>query len=436
MPKIPLGAFILQRLHQNGVHHLHGVPGDFSLPFLSHVKNSPVKWIGNCNELNAGYAADGYARMKGLGVLCTTYGVGELSAINAIAGSYSEQVSVINIVGTPNRHAVRDWSKHQDRDGKGLIHHMLGRGTRMDEYMSMHKNITAKRVILDGEATAPIDFDGAIQSALLQRKPVYVSLPSDMPDVLVDGDSLQQSIPLNHSRDDQACEKMANILVKDISSATRPLIIVDGLSDRYQLREEINDLVRMTGIPTLCLQHGLGIVESDHPNYHGVYTGSLASPDMKEYVDSSDFVVLIGGLLSDTGTAGWSAVPNMQRTVRIEGSSVEYKDTRYMVQARQVLSKVLESPRIDQLGSKSYPSPTKQWAPVRSTIPSGNSAISQDYLWPRMSSFFRSGDTILLANGTPLLGSKLFNLPPMSESLHRDSGTRSDICCLLLKVPL
>ena len=101
---IPLAKYLFTRLHQCGIRSVHGVPGDFTLKALDHLKASKLQWIGNCNELNAGYAADGYARMRGASALFTTYGVGELSAINAVAGSYAEYVPVIHIVGTPQRH--------------------------------------------------------------------------------------------------------------------------------------------------------------------------------------------------------------------------------------------------------------------------------------------------------------------------------------------
>jgi TPP-dependent 2-oxoacid decarboxylase len=90
-----LGQHLFARLRQLGVQSVHGVPGDFTLPLLDYVKPAGLKWIGNCNELNAGYAADGYARVKGISALSTTYGVGELSALNAVAGSYAEYAPVV-----------------------------------------------------------------------------------------------------------------------------------------------------------------------------------------------------------------------------------------------------------------------------------------------------------------------------------------------------
>ena len=105
---------------------MHGVPGDYNLVALDYLPKAGLNWVGSVNELNAGYAADGYARIKGIAAIITTFGVGELSALNAIAGSYSEYVPVIHIVGTP--------STLSQANGM-LLHHTLGNGR---SHLSLH----------------------------------------------------------------------------------------------------------------------------------------------------------------------------------------------------------------------------------------------------------------------------------------------------------
>jgi pyruvate decarboxylase len=411
MGKIPLASYILQRLYQHGVEHLHGVPGDFSLPFLSHIKHSPVKWIGNCNELNAGYAADGYARMKGLGALSTTYGVGELSAINAIAGCFAEKVPVINIVGTPSRSAREAWTAH--RPNHRPIHHMLGTRHKFPTYQWMHKDITRSHVDLLTEEKATAYFDQAVKWCLVANEPVHVMLPSDMAEMQVDSADLEKSLHEHPEYDPEDLDKLLAIAIEAMKHSQRPLIMVDGLSERYALREKINNLVMKTGIPTVCLHQGAGLVDSHLPNYYGVYAGALGSPELKEYVDSSDFVLALCPLFSDIATAGWTAVPNLANTLTIQRTRSEYHGKLYKATASKFLDKLLGSPSFDDLAQKSYKPLPKQYAPASAAlIPPVESPIKQDYLWPRLSSFFRPGDTILLANGTPLPGSKVFDLPP------------------------
>ena len=114
---ISISDYLILRLQKLGVSEFFGLPGDYNFNIIKSVENNPdTNWIGCTNELNAGYAADGYARIKGYGALITTYGVGELSAINAIAGAMAENVPIMKIVGVPS-------TKHIEN--KTLLHHNL-----------------------------------------------------------------------------------------------------------------------------------------------------------------------------------------------------------------------------------------------------------------------------------------------------------------------
>src|ERR1700758_5135041 len=88
-----VGGYLARRLEQAGVRHYFTVPGDFNLVLLDQLlKNPRLQMIGCCNELNAGYAAEGYARANGLGALVVTYSVGGLRALNAVARAYAEDL--------------------------------------------------------------------------------------------------------------------------------------------------------------------------------------------------------------------------------------------------------------------------------------------------------------------------------------------------------
>ncbi|WP_264766429.1 thiamine pyrophosphate-binding protein, partial [Klebsiella pneumoniae] len=144
-PTYTIGDYLLDRLVDCGIDRLFGVPGDYNLQFLDRViAHSALGWVGCANELNAAYAADGYARIKGAGALLTTYGVGELSALNGIAGSYAEHIPVLHIVGAPSTGA-------QQRGE--LLHHTLGDGdfrhfARMSEQITCSQALTAADFLL------------------------------------------------------------------------------------------------------------------------------------------------------------------------------------------------------------------------------------------------------------------------------------------------
>ncbi|KAJ8463445.1 hypothetical protein ONZ45_g17579 [Pleurotus djamor] len=150
--QILVGDYLLKRLEQLEVTSMFGVPGDFNLGFLDLVDDHPsINWIGNCNELNASYAADGYARVKSnsIGVLLTTFGVGELSAMNGIAGAFSEMVPVLHIVGVPST---------VQQKSRPMLHHTLGDG-RFDAYEKAAEQFTISQAILKDASTAAAEID-------------------------------------------------------------------------------------------------------------------------------------------------------------------------------------------------------------------------------------------------------------------------------------
>ena len=163
-----VAEYLLTRLKEIGVDHLFGVPGDFVLGFFNQVLKSDVKYVGTCNELNAAYAADGYARIRGIGAFSSTYGVGELSAINGVAGAFAERVPVVVITGSPATINFRT---------RPLLHHTLG------DYqipLRMYEKITVASTQLVSGETAPAEIDRVLSACLSHQQPVYISLPADV----------------------------------------------------------------------------------------------------------------------------------------------------------------------------------------------------------------------------------------------------------------
>ena len=136
---------MLRRLKEIGVDDIFGVAGDYAFPVNDAIVEDPaINWIGCCNELNAAYAADGYARMRGVGAVCTTYGVGELAAISAIAGSYAEHLAVFHLIGTPNL---------ATQEGRALVHHTLGNG-EFDLFSKMAEAVVCATAIMTPQNAA------------------------------------------------------------------------------------------------------------------------------------------------------------------------------------------------------------------------------------------------------------------------------------------
>src|SRR5215469_2084108 len=165
-----IGEFLLRRLAEAGIGHLFGVPGDFNLELLQQLEDTgSLGWVGTCSELNASYAADGYARLTGIGALTVTNAVGALIAINGIAGSYAEHVPVILIAGSiPLRSIER---------GLGM-HHTTGDGT-WDRFLGALGQVTVAQARLTPH-NAATEIDRLILTAWREKLPVYMELPSDI----------------------------------------------------------------------------------------------------------------------------------------------------------------------------------------------------------------------------------------------------------------
>ena len=163
--------YVLRRLHDIGIDAIFGVAGDFAFPIHDVIVNDPnIDWVGCCNELNAGYAADGYARVRGVGALSTTYGVGELSAINAVAGSYAEHLPVFHLTGMPSMPV---------QAARSLVHHTLGNG-EFDLFCKMADPVVCASAIMTPQNVAS-ETERLIATACYHRRPVYMAFPSDWP---------------------------------------------------------------------------------------------------------------------------------------------------------------------------------------------------------------------------------------------------------------
>jgi pyruvate decarboxylase len=249
--EVPLGTYIFERIRSLGIDHIFGVPGDFNLNLLDHISSSNMQWVGTCNELNAAYAADGYARVRGRGlpgVLITTYGVGELSAINGIGGAYAEHVPIIHIVGMTSRLQQR---------ARMMIHHTLGQqwdSADHSSFMGMSKPVRTDSAFLDNDETFASDVDRVIESCFKTRRPVYIYVPMDTPDVLIPSHRLKTLLDIEiRNEDTQEEEKIVERILSLLKDAKSPTVLVDVLARRYGLEEEVTELLKITNLPVSLL---------------------------------------------------------------------------------------------------------------------------------------------------------------------------------------
>ena len=396
---IPLGAYLFTRLKQLGIGSVFGVPGDYNLKLLDYVKPAGLHWVGNCNELNAAYAADGYSRMHTLGVVVTTFGVGELSAINAIAGAYAERAPVLHIVGAPPR---------STQAARLNVHHTFLDG-EYKRFAAMHAHVTAAQVCLTDGLGAAERIDWIIEQAMIHQRPVYLQIPDDMVQLSVPTANFDVKSVLSPSLgalevDTDSVDKMLN----RIHSAQKPLILVDGESRNMGVLDEVNEIINITGWPTWTTAFGKGLISEELPNVHGVYLANCGDKSAAEYFKSSDLILFFGPHLSNINTGIFSAIPNEDVTISFAPEQIKI--------AKGVIRDQAPRPFIQKLLSKLDPSRlTKIDGPAKVTKshpePESSGPLTQELFYPYVNPMFRQGDTILTETGTAAEGGKVFKLP-------------------------
>jgi len=284
--KITLGRYMWERIHQIGVDTIFGVPGDFNLQFLDslfHVDG--LRWMGNQNELNAAYVADGYARVKGVpGCFVTTHGVGELSALNGIAGSMSEHVKVIHIVGQTTRGMQKN---------NMMIHHSIGNKPDHQLYNRASAGLRFAAAELWDIASAPAEIDRVIRECFLKSGPVYIFLPLDLSAEMVDAKLLDTPINVLPDVDEEAQDAAVKAIVDAVKQAKLPSVLVDAWTHRFGAAEEAQQLVKKLHVPFYSANMGKGVVDETDEMYVGVWNGEVSTPGLKEAAKAADLVVSI-----------------------------------------------------------------------------------------------------------------------------------------------
>lgn len=308
-----VGQYLMDAVYAAGVDKVFGVPGDFNLAFLDDIiSHEHIEWIGNTNELNASYATDGYARINGLGAMVTTFGVGELSAVNGIAGSYAERVPVIAITGAPTR-AVEEAGK--------FVHHSLGEGT-FDDYRKMFEPITTAQGYITPE-NATTEIPRLINAAIQERRPVHLHLPIDVALAEIEVSETFQPEDMPH----QDVKKHIDMIEDKLKSANQPLIIAGHEINSFNLHKELEEFVNQTNIPVAQLSLGKGAFDEENPHYIGVFDGEIAEDKIKDYVNNSDAILNIGAKLTDSATAGFSYEFDIDDVVMINHKNFKMNDT-------------------------------------------------------------------------------------------------------------
>ncbi|AHW29258.1 alpha-keto acid decarboxylase family protein [Salmonella enterica subsp. enterica serovar Abony] len=389
--------YLLDRLAGCGIGHLFGVPGDYNLQFLDHVIDHPtLRWVGCANELNAAYAADGYARMSGVGALLTTFGVGELSAINGIAGSYAEYVPVLHIVGAP-------CSAAQQRGE--LMHHTLGDGD-FRHFYRMSQAISAASAILD-EQNACFEIDRVLGEMLAARRPGYIMLPADVAKKTAIPPTQALALPVHEAQ--SGVETAFRYHARQcLMNSRRIALLADFLAGRFGLRPLLQRWMAETPIAHATLLMGKGLFDEQHPNFVGTYSAGASSKEVRQAIEDADRVICVGTRFVDTLTAGFTQQLPAERTLEIQPYASRIGETWFNLPMAQAVSTLREL----CLECAFAPPPTRSAGqPVR--IDKGE--LTQESFWQTLQQYLKPGDIILVDQGTAAFGAAALSLPDGAE---------------------
>jgi len=330
--------------------------------------------------------------VKGISALVTTFGVGELSAINAIAGAYSEYVPIVHIVGQPTTRSQKDGM---------LLHHTLGNGD-FDVFTKMNSAISCYTARLNDPHEAATQIDSAIRECWIRSRPVYVTLPTDIVAAKVNGDRLKQPIDLSLPENDPEKEDyVVNVVLKYLHAAKNPVILVDACAIRHRVLEEVRDLVEASNLPAFVAPMGKGAVNETYKNFGGVYAGSGSQPRVSEAVESSDLILSIGAIKSDFNTTGFTYRIGQMHTIDFHSTYVRVRYSEYPnINMKGVLRKVVQ--KMGKVNGAPAP-PLTNRLPI-SEMNSSSQTITHDWLWPTVGQWLQEKDIIITETGTANFG--------------------------------
>lgn len=390
--KTTIGAFLISRLQALGLQRVYGVPGDYNLEFLELLAAPDgLPFIGNCNELNAAYAADGEARLGGISAVLTTYGVGDLAALPGIAGSYAEGVPVVSISGAPPLMAIRS---------KAFVHHTLADGN-YDNVMNCYREFTAASARITPE-NAVQEIDRVLSACWREKRPVYLQLPSDICFIEIDVPDILPDLKTRSSDPKRLAAAVARISAK-LAQAKQPLLWADGMVRSYQLGDLVLQVIEHWQLPFVINSPARTCLPEDHPLYLGVYRGKGSHPALFDYAATADCILGLGIRFADSTSGYFTHKLKAEALIDIQPSEVWIDGIFYAgVQIEDLLTALLRQ----DVPARAHALPTPPPRPAIATL-----GWNQDAFWQRISRFITPSDIVVAENGTSNVGLSQQTLP-------------------------
>ena len=315
-----VGQYLLDRLQSHGVEHIFGLPGDYVLRFDKLIEKHPIQWMNTTRENTAGYMADTYARLRGLGVACVTYGVG-INITNAVSQAFVESSPIVIISGAASTEEFRRSQR---------LHHMFHQSTdkpRDTTQLEIFRKITVAQTVLENPLTAAAEIDRVMDVCLSQKKPVYIEIPRNQVDFVIPLPSYEPA-PQKKS-DPQALNELLLEVKNILKNCHSPVIWVGHEIHRYGLAASILKFAEKTHIPIVSSLLGTSTISEYHPLYAGLYQGEVSKEEVKKFVESCDCILSLGVIYNDVNTGGFTARVDTENTINATSESIDVNHHHY-----------------------------------------------------------------------------------------------------------
>jgi indolepyruvate decarboxylase len=394
--------YVLSRLRDIGVTNVFGVPGDYAFPVNDAICEFPgMRWMGCCNELDAAYAADGYARLKGIGALNTTYGVGELSALAGMAGAYAEHVPLFHLVGAPSVPL---------QSGHAIAHHTLGNG-EYNLFQKMSEPVSCAMAVMTPQSVVS-ETERLIAAALYHRRPVYMTFPKDYVNQNALGTAQPAPVPPS---DPETLIAATDAILAALAKAKAACVLPGILIVRAGLQAAMQRVIEASGLPFATMFMDKSVLEEQQPNYIGMYDGRLMNEDVRAFVEGCDCVLEVGTLMTDLNTGAFTSRLDPAKTISISHHRTQVSGKTFSsVEMGDVLAALPKG--LPKRGSGSWP----QVSSLGAVVGKGADPITAAALYPRWANFLQPRDILVAETGTASMGLAFAEMP-QGASFHNQT---------------
>src|SRR5258706_3246080 len=315
-----VGNYLAARLEQMGIKHYFVVPGDYNLVLLDQLLwDKNMQQIGCCNELNAAYAAEGYARINGAGAVIVTFNVGAFSALNGIGSAFAENLPVIFVSSSYNTN---------DPGANHYLHHTLGTHD-LTYQREMIRKVTCEAVWVHHAAEAPHLIDRAIRTALREHKPAYIEIPCNLANLPCSEPVAFETLMSTEQSDPKALATAVEAAARLLNGARKPVMLAGSKLRAYGAIDAFRELAEALGCGIAVRPDAKGFFPEDHPQFIGIYWGGVSSLSCEQIVDWADMILAAGAMFTDYTTVGWTAIPPREQLIKAEPWNVRFPHAEY-----------------------------------------------------------------------------------------------------------